>query len=440
LDLLNTCSSNIVYDSRTEGANEKVDRTWKRWKSFLHAIHFDDDIFLDSVSPINRIHISKCFFQSLKSGSFQSGRKIISASNQRELLGRTVREAIGHLAEKFRSNNRPSPVHIPDNPNVLHYELRALIQSWKNTDRGVNREAALTPKHLRFIHKQATSRKDQVLLQQANLLIGAFFFACRSCEYSKVQNRGRTKLLNTSNIKIFNQKFQEINPTSPTAIITALTVSVTFESQKNGEKNVTRVQHRTSDPILCPVKAWLYVVSRIMNKNIQSDIPQTINKYWDHKNKVKYFSQNDTNTILRHTCTLCPHKHFGYTETEIGSHSLRSGAAMALFLAQESVHKIMILGRWSSDAFLDYIRPQVQEWTSGMSLSMVSINDYHTATHNMTSNQHIKPNCKRHQDDPCRRFDNRSISSSFSTDKRKSFNHNGPNATKTIQPHLHIFH
>ena len=36
-----------------------------------------------------------------------------------------------------------------------------------------------------------------------------------------------------------------------------------------------------------------------------------------------------------------------------------------------SVHKIMILGRWSSDAFLVYIRPQVLEWTTNMSSDMI---------------------------------------------------------------------
>ncbi|KAL7576207.1 hypothetical protein ACA910_013692 [Epithemia clementina (nom. ined.)] len=44
---------------------------------------------------------------------------------------------------------------------------------------------------------------------------------------------------------------------------------------------------------------------------------------------------------------------------------------MALFLVQNSILKIMILGRWSSAAFVKYIRPQVMEWTAGMSVSML---------------------------------------------------------------------
>jgi hypothetical protein len=49
---------------------------------------------------------------------------------------------------------------------------------------------------------------------------------------------------------------------------------------------------------------------------------------------------------------------------------------MALFLKDHSTAKIMILGRWSSDAFLVYIRPQVLEWTNNMSRDMISFDSF----------------------------------------------------------------
>ena len=80
---------------------------------------------------------------------------------------------------------------------------------------------------------------------------------------------------------------------------------------------------------------------------------------------------------------------FGYRPAEIGTHSIRSGAAMALFLARTSVLKIMILGRWSSAAFLRYIRPQVMEWTAGMSTAMLTNPDFrHVDPANQTTLQH----------------------------------------------------
>jgi hypothetical protein len=41
-----------------------------------------------------------------------------------------------------------------------------------------------------------------------------------------------------------------------------------------------------------------------------------------------------------------------------------------------SVEKIMILSRWSSDAFMVYIRPQVLEWTNIMSRDMVRAGNF----------------------------------------------------------------
>ena len=49
---------------------------------------------------------------------------------------------------------------------------------------------------------------------------------------------------------------------------------------------------------------------------------------------------------------------------------------MALFLKNHSVEKIKILGGWKSDAFLDYIRPQVLEWTNNMSVDMATVGHF----------------------------------------------------------------
>jgi hypothetical protein len=65
---------------------------------------------------------------------------------------------------------------------------------------------------------------------------------------------------------------------------------------------------------------------------------------------------------------------------EIVYKSIRSGAAMALFLTNTHTDRIMILGRWGSNAFLAYIRPQVLEWTTNMSTSMVQIDSLFNAT------------------------------------------------------------
>jgi hypothetical protein len=61
---------------------------------------------------------------------------------------------------------------------------------------------------------------------------------------------------------------------------------------------------------------------------------------------------------------------------DIGTKSIRSGAAMGLFLANHSTEKIMLMGRWLSQAFLACICPQVIEWTNNMSRDMIRLDSF----------------------------------------------------------------
>jgi hypothetical protein len=75
---------------------------------------------------------------------------------------------------------------------------------------------------------------------------------------------------------------------------------------------------------------------------------------------------------LQVTCTALGGKDaFGYSASDIGTKSLRSGAAMTLFLMNHSTKCIMLLCRWKSAAFLVCVLPQVLEWMNDMSWDMI---------------------------------------------------------------------
>ena len=50
---------------------------------------------------------------------------------------------------------------------------------------------------------------------------------------------------------------------------------------------------------------------------------------------------------------------------------------MAMYLNSIPVYTIMLLGRWSSDAFLRYIRKQVTEFSNNVSRQMTQNPAYH---------------------------------------------------------------
>ena len=56
----------------------------------------------------------------------------------------------------------------------------------------------------------------------------------------------------------------------------------------------------------------------------------------------------------------------GYDLNRIGTHSLRSGGAVGLYLKGYDSIMIKKLGRWSSDTYLRYIQPQISNITEGV--------------------------------------------------------------------------
>ena len=83
--------------------------------------------------------------------------------------------------------------------------------------------------------------------------------------------------------------------------------------------------------------------------------------------------------MMRHLKTTVDNiSGLGFTGKDVGTHSIRSSLAMALYLKKRQVSTIMLIGRWSSDAFLLYIRRQVQEFSAGVSADMVSQEQFFT--------------------------------------------------------------
>jgi len=81
---------------------------------------------------------------------------------------------------------------------------------------------------------------------------------------------------------------------------------------------------------------------------------------------------------LRAAADAVGKEELGFEASELGLHSIRSGAAMSMYLTGVPVYTIMLIGRWSSDAFLRYIRKQVQEFSAGVSNKMIKADSFFT--------------------------------------------------------------
>jgi len=249
----------------------------------------------------------------------------------------------------------------------------------------VNRQKALTPKFLRAFyhcfHKPDPSTISDSTFppcysHAADLLLAGFFWAMRSCEYCATPVPGRTLPVSLGCV-VFRDSDRRVLPhTHPELSATAHFVTVTFVEQKNKQKMDSRTQRRTLDAVLCPVRRMASAVKRVLMFD-PSARPDTKLASLRAPTGTLTISNTFMLESLRFVCKYKGGKDkFGFSPDEIGNKSLRSGAAMSLFLMDYSPAKIMILGRWNSDAFLDYIRPQVLEWANNMSQSMILPDDY----------------------------------------------------------------
>jgi hypothetical protein len=130
-------------------------------------------------------------------------------------------------------------------------------------------------------------------------------------------------------------------------------------------------------PPLCPVSTWASIVRRIRAYPSSNDSTK-INTYKSSTGRLSFISSSQIKQKLRIAASLLGKQVLGFEPHEIGCHSLRSGSAMAMYLAKIPVTTIQLIGRWKSDAFMRYIREQVDCFTTNVSTLMSQAPSFYT--------------------------------------------------------------
>jgi hypothetical protein len=164
----------------------------------------------------------------------------------------------------------------------------------------------------------------------------------------------------------------------------------TWEDQKNGIKKDSGMQQRMIDPVLCSVFCFGWAAHWLLHHNLDTPGPTRIYTIYI-QGKPLLITNHYIRKLLRTTCTTFGRKNtFGFDAHEIGNQkSIWFGAATTLFLQDVSTAaKIMIIGHWSSHAFLVYICQQVLKWTNNMSKAMIHLNNFlDMGCHNYTTSK-----------------------------------------------------
>ena len=146
--------------------------------------------------------------------------------------------------------------------------------------------------------------------------------------------------------------------------------------------------HSCSDRHQNLVYIWAKIITEVRNYPGTDKVEDRKINILVDKGKTKEITSAQVRTKLRAAAASVGKDTLGFLPEEIGCHLLRSGAAMAMKLAGVSEYTIMIIGRWKSMAFLEYIRKQVAEFSINISDRMIDHTNFYTTP---DANPHSMP-------------------------------------------------
>jgi hypothetical protein len=151
-------------------------------------------------------------------------------------------------------------------------------------------------------------------------------------------------------------------------------ISITFEHQKREEKHNMVTQELSGDSVLCPVRFAASLVRCICSyKGMDSSTQVSAyirNGIFEHVTSTQVI--NALHNVVGAIGETC----LGISKQEMGTHSIRSRAAMAMYLGKCPMYTIILIGQWSSNAFLHYICKQFMQFSHNVLKKILCFKNY----------------------------------------------------------------
>ena len=114
--------------------------------------------------------------------------------------------------------------------------------------------------------------------------------------------------------------------------------------------------------------------------------------------KIEHVTSADMVAALRDTVRVIGEDNLGFKAEQVCTHSQRLGAEMAMCMGECPVYTIMMIGWWSSDAFLRYIRKQVNQFIHNVSRRMIRFQFHCHIPDLEPAVSHLDPRQRNHPD------------------------------------------
>mmetsp|Transcript_23163 Transcript_23163/g.36208 ORF Transcript_23163/g.36208 Transcript_23163/m.36208 type:complete len:405 (-) Transcript_23163:4853-6067(-) len=300
-----------------------------------------NDPYLEDLTPINKARIFCAFMDAYRNGYF---------SKQNSVKGETAAQAADKVATTITESGRPDPRKNEQGHTFLM--IKRQKRSYKNPTLQRSIKKLSPPEVYRTILRSSFHPREKA---RAETLGAALFFYMRSCEYSKTPKLEEQKTRPIRPCDITFRLNGQILPHDHPNLHLSTSVSLTFGPQKSEIIEETVTQFKSNDPIFCPCILWTAVIRRLRSyPNYNPKWP--IFTFYDDTRFTHLTSKEYSIDIKAAVDAIGPAIHPRLHKRRC-RHTLqpRRRCLMTMYLTKTHPYTIMMIGRWSSLAFLKYI-------------------------------------------------------------------------------------
>jgi hypothetical protein len=335
---------------------------WRHWAEFAVSIG-QHPLLPNTQTParhLERTLLFLAFAVALRQGRFHDGKCV---------RGAEVERALRECAQLMVAQGLEDPRKSDSADHRLACSITTYIASCKTDDPPALPQQAIPSSVIRWIANNMGRSQQQRTIVTAHLIVLAFFFLLRVGEYTPSREKRRTIPLRKKDIRLWRAGTILPNDSPLDVLISADSVTICLENQKNGHKNALLHHTSSNDTSVDLVKSAAILIHAIRN------LPETtpIGSFIDDLARIQRITADEICSAIQIGAIQSNLAAHGYSMSRISSHSIRSGGAMHLKLAGYDNDIIQKLGRWSSTTYLHYIQTQIGQLTAGIAQQMASV-------------------------------------------------------------------
>ena len=325
----------------------KKDGHWNIWLEYCRTHKLDP--FLHGIK--DKVAILQVFGRRFRVGKI--------APRGKRVMSKSVQDAVRSVGQGFTVLGADDPRHASD--GKIDFRLKRQFRSYKKEDRPSIQVKPLPICIIMAIvahsARPSTSAHAKSL---ANLVCIAFFFLLRPGEYTGTVTDDQAFSLDDITLYVHSRRLSNQHSTDE-ELLSATNLTLTFTTQKNMNNGQTIAHARSGHPMCCPVLAT--VRQLLMHRHAfrlhgraYKGSTKLASIYSPTGKNVPLRASDFTTTIRLFAATK--RTVTGVNPSEYSARSLRAGGAMALMAGKCDDNIIKLLGRWRSDAMMDYLHEQ----------------------------------------------------------------------------------